>query len=263
MLILIVAILSIPLADTHLYGPALSARNKTAKRVINGIPAPDGRVPWAGQMKAVEDNSNLNNCGVTIISTQWLLTAAHCFYENRESYPNQERQILHFHIDRVIMHPSFQPDNLLNDIALIKLRSQIPIDGTLVAIASLPSDESGNNIPEAGSLNYVVGWGCMQVGGSVVDRAQMIELRTNTQEECVNTFGQDLINDVTRFCAGYFQQNRGVCPGDSGSGLMSFQTQVPMVVDIVSAGDKNRASSLPAKFTRVAPFVSWIRQYVG
>ncbi|KAF6774716.1 hypothetical protein AHF37_06154 [Paragonimus kellicotti] len=154
-------------------------------------------------------------------------------------------------------------DNLLNDIALIKVRNPIPIDGTFIAIASLPPAGNGDNIPEAGSVNYVVGWGCMQVGGSVVDRAQVIELRINPQEECANAFGGDLINDVTRFCAGYFQQNRGVCPGDSGSGLISFQNQTPMVVGVVSAGDKQRASSLPAKFTRVAPFVSWIRQYVG
>ncbi|KAF5404450.1 hypothetical protein PHET_02271 [Paragonimus heterotremus] len=154
-------------------------------------------------------------------------------------------------------------DNLLNDIALIRVRSQIPIDGTFIAIASLPPAGSGNNIPEAGSVNYVVGWGCMQVGGNVVDRAQVIELRVMTQEECVSAFGYDLINDVTRFCAGYFQQNRGVCPGDSGSGLMSLQNQPPMVVGVVSAGDKQQASNMPAKFTRVAPFVSWIRQYVG
>ncbi|KAF7256984.1 hypothetical protein EG68_05623 [Paragonimus skrjabini miyazakii] len=153
--------------------------------------------------------------------------------------------------------------NLLNDIALIKVRSQIPIDGTFIAIASLPPAENGNNIPEAGSVNYVVGWGCMQEGGNVVDRAQVIELRINIQEECANSFGYDLMSDVTRFCAGYFQQNRGVCPGDSGSGLISFQNQTPMVVGVVSGGVKQRASSMPAKFTRVAPFVSWIRQYVG
>ncbi|KAA3670826.1 uncharacterized protein DEA37_0011897 [Paragonimus westermani] len=212
-LIVIVVILSISLADTHLYGQALSVRDKTAKRVINGMPAQDGRVPWAGQMKATEQYSTLNNCGVTVISSQWLLTAAHCFYENREYYPSQRRQILHFHIDHVIMHPTFQPYNLLNDIALIKVRSRIPIDGTFIAIASLPPAGIGNNIPEAGSVNYVVGWGCMQ--------------------------------------------------GDSGSGLISFQSRVPMVVGIVSGGDLQRVSSMPAKFTRVAPFVSWIRQYVG
>ncbi|KAF7256982.1 hypothetical protein EG68_05621 [Paragonimus skrjabini miyazakii] len=214
-------------------------------------------------------------------SLRGLVTCTYITY-----YPSQGGNILHFHIDQVVMHPSFQPpnrirnayvlcrnynvhlmftytDNLLNDIALIKVRSQIPIDGTFIDIANLPPAGSGNNIPEAGSVNYVVGWGCMQVGGNVVNRAQMIELRTNTQRKCVNAFGYDLINDVTRFCAGYFQRNRGVCPGDSGSGLISFQNQTPMVVGVVSAGYKQRAASMPAKFTRVAPFVSWIRQYVG
>ncbi|KAA3676126.1 uncharacterized protein DEA37_0004114 [Paragonimus westermani] len=209
----IVVLHSISLTDIHLWESALNVQNKTAKRVINGIPAQDGRVPWAGQMKATEQYSNLNNCGVTVISTQWLLTAAHCFYENSEYYPSQGGKILHFHIDQVILHPNFRPHNLLNDIALIKVRSRIPIDGTFIAIASLPPAGIGNNIPEAGSVNYVVGWGCMQ--------------------------------------------------GDSGSGLISFQTRVPMVVGIVSGGDPQRASSMPAKFTRVAPFVSWIRQYVG
>ncbi|KAF5395319.1 hypothetical protein PHET_12399 [Paragonimus heterotremus] len=110
------------------------------------------------------------------------------------------------------MHPNFQPHNLLNDIALIRVRSQIPIDGTFITIARLPPAGSGNNIPGAGSINYVVGWGCMQVGGNVVNIAQMIQLRTKTQRKCANSYGYDLMNDVTRFCAGYFDQNRGVCP---------------------------------------------------
>ncbi|KAF7252168.1 hypothetical protein EG68_09271 [Paragonimus skrjabini miyazakii] len=68
----------------QLCAPALSVQSEITKRIVNGSPAPDGKVPWAGQIKVINRNSNLYNCGVTVISTQWLLTAAHCIYYKKD-----------------------------------------------------------------------------------------------------------------------------------------------------------------------------------
>ncbi|KAF5396245.1 hypothetical protein PHET_11000 [Paragonimus heterotremus] len=237
--------------------------NKIEKRIINGSPAPDGQVPWAGQMKAIVRRSNFYNCGVTIISTQWLLTVAHCFNLKAENYRNRMGRILHFHVEQIVIHPNYDRRNWFHDIALIKVRGRIPLDGTYVAIANLPPAGNPNNIPEVGSINYVVGFGCLYVGGDLVNRAHVIGLKTNTKQECASTYGSRYLDQFTQFCAGYFYQNRGTCSGDSGSGLISFRYGQPMIVGVASATNKNDVSNLPAKFMRVAPYVSWIKQYVG
>ncbi|KAF5401639.1 hypothetical protein PHET_04583, partial [Paragonimus heterotremus] len=178
-------------------------------------------------------------------------------------YRNQGRRILHFHAERVVLHPNFQIRGAFHDIALIKVRGRIPIDGTYVAIANLPPGGNPNNFPEVGSTNYIVGFGCMYTGGKAINRANVLELRTNTRQECVSTYGSNVVRDITGFCAGYFHQNRGICSGDSGSGLISLRYGQPMVVGVASAAVRNDMSSFPGKFMRVAPYVSWIRQYVG
>ncbi|KAF5394984.1 hypothetical protein PHET_09019 [Paragonimus heterotremus] len=279
------------MTKTQLCALALNVQNKTGKRIINGSPAPEGRVPWAGQMKAVRNNINWRNCGVTVISTHWLLTAAHCIYHQKKHtqreqimdkrsaarnqsdvlyenslqgyYPNQRRRILHFHAERIVVHPNYQTSVLFHDIALIKVRGQIPIDGTYIAIASLPPAGNSNNVPEVGSQNYIVGFGCRYSGGDVVNRAHVLQLKTNTKQECVYAYGPSLVNYATQFCAGYFNQNTGVCLGDSGSGLISFQYGRPMIVGVASAAVKSDMGNSPGKFVRVASYVSWIRQYVG
>ncbi|KAF7252167.1 hypothetical protein EG68_09270 [Paragonimus skrjabini miyazakii] len=159
-------------------------------------------------------------------------------------------------------YATFLAGGLFNDIALIKVRGHIPIDGTFIAIANLPPAGNFNNIPEVGSNNYVVGFGCMYPGGEAVNRAQVLELKTNTHQECVSIYGS-YVNGLTHFCAGYFNRNRGICPGDSGSGLISLRYGHPMIVGVFSALVPHNPSNFPGKFMRVAPYVSWIRQYIG
>ncbi|KAF6774715.1 hypothetical protein AHF37_06153 [Paragonimus kellicotti] len=49
---------------------ALNVRTKTVKRVINGSPAPDGQVPWAGQMKATDQNMVADSSSIVFMKTQ-------------------------------------------------------------------------------------------------------------------------------------------------------------------------------------------------
>ncbi|KAF7256983.1 hypothetical protein EG68_05622 [Paragonimus skrjabini miyazakii] len=154
-------------------------------------------------------------------------------------------------------------DTAFHDIALMKVRGQIKIDGTYVAIANLPRAENTNNIPEVDSVNFVVGFGCTSTGGEMASRAQLLGLKTNTKEECAYAYSIPFVDHLTHFCAGYFHENRDLCLGDSGSGLISFQHGQPMIVGVFSVLITNDTSNFPGKFMRVAAYVPWIRQYIG
>lgn len=50
----------------------------TNNRVIGGREAKPGRWPWQVDLQAKRVYPNGHVCGGTLISSQWLLTAAHC-----------------------------------------------------------------------------------------------------------------------------------------------------------------------------------------
>jgi len=49
-------------------------RNEQANRITGGSPADRGQFPW--QVALIIDNTYF--CGASLISSTWVLTAAHC-----------------------------------------------------------------------------------------------------------------------------------------------------------------------------------------
>lgn len=100
--------------------------------VINGTDASIENYPWAVSVRFYVNH----NCGGTILSPDWILTAAHCEQEPLETTVQYGTDTITQWGNNVIfakewfVHPDYDFMNISNDIALIRLNGSIPVSAT-------------------------------------------------------------------------------------------------------------------------------------
>jgi len=106
---------------------ALASPILSKPKIINGIQTESQQLPWQVAV-------NYAHCGGTIIDTKWVLTAAHCIMskdgtlidaDRIEITPNlidlNDKNATSYWVEKVYLHPEYNNDAIVNDIALIKL----------------------------------------------------------------------------------------------------------------------------------------------
>jgi hypothetical protein len=167
----------------------------------------------------------------------------------------------HYHVERIIIHDKYTPDNIEYDIALIKLDKPLPFNELKgVAAVKLPTAKNPSQFPPVGKNCVIVGWGCTEAGGEANPKAKFAELEVITNQRCNVVYENGAgLNDDHEFCAGFVNKKIGVCPGDSGSGLVcQSQPDQWTVAGVTSATHGENPGSYPGLFTRVSYFVGWI-----
>ncbi|KAF6773232.1 hypothetical protein AHF37_07885 [Paragonimus kellicotti] len=254
------------------------------KRIINGTRAEDGLYPWIAHLK-FELNGLRYYCGATIISNEWLLTAAHCTWRrgdydkgnpdfwnvqigsttvvvNKMSKQDQQHQPkiakpLHFRVEKIIIHPAHKVGILYYDIALMKIKGRIPYIWKKSVPASLPTGRLSEQWPLMGTKCIIIGWGCTRYGGKRVDTAFVVELEVASAQMCYGFFRVDLGHE---FCAGYHNLGKGTCNGDSGNGLMCEHQGLMTIAGVSSAVHRSEPENFPSIFVRVTAVIDWIRK---
>ncbi|XP_052889995.1 transmembrane protease serine 9-like [Anopheles moucheti] len=255
-------------------------RVKTIHLIHNGVDAKPGHWPWhAAIFHRVQGNLEYA-CGGSIIDEETILTAAHCVYlENgliSESrvlvrvgaiHLTEESEYVQEHtVDEVIAHPSYNSSRFMNDIALLKLTTNITMT-EFVQPVCLWTMEGGQEmlVRRNGSL---VGFGLNEQDAVSTQLKQttigVVDALTCIKSDRVS-FGNQLTSEM--FCAGA-QQGVSACNGDSGGGLFFNVEGKWFVRGIVSFIPLRRGTRLcdPSKytaFTDVAKYMQWIELFVN
>ncbi|KAK3098242.1 hypothetical protein FSP39_017537 [Pinctada imbricata] len=232
-------------------------------RVVGGDPAVEGEWPW---QVSFGDVGGGHFCGGTLISNQWIISAAHCF---ERKVPEDVTVILGEHhqefesgnekfakIDKVIMHPDYsRVHGLPNDIALVKLTSPVDISGHYVRTACTPSEVGVFNEQD---ICYISGWGYTQgTGDNVYLRHLQIEI---TSLNSCNTSWNGVITNK-QICLG--TGTEGACQGDSGGPLVCLRNNQYVLAGATSWGSLTcTADGFPNVYTDIMSYLPWIRGYI-
>lgn len=221
-------------------------------RIVGGTPVLRGQAPYQVSLRT---RMNQHFCGGALLSQNWILTSGHCV-AGRQSNDIMAvggsvslREGTGHNVTNVIVHPEFDAETLLNDIALVQTQTNFPFN-----MIVQPVQIGGQYVTEDVEA-LLTGWGQTSYPGNLSEMLQGINMVTISNEKCMEAHnsseGAPEIQE-TNICAVSAKQT-GACMGDSGSALVSNR----QVVGLVSWGVPC-AQNLPDVFTRVSMYRDWI-----
>ncbi|XP_028982631.1 chymotrypsinogen A [Diachasma alloeum] len=232
--------------------------------IVDGHYAKPGQFPWMAMVHQLLTNAHHIICGGSIISERWVLTAGHCIVKDPQKYlvvfgDIDSRNIVGANYQgpgtsmitrKSVLHPQYKEYEI--DIGLLYMPREIHFGRNIQQIALAGRSYQGHSL--VGKTALIAGWGYTGSKDSV-PKLKWGELSIISNEECSGRWKVHSSQICTEP-----GESGDVCQGDSGGPLMLGTKDGPVVIGIVSFGDKFCPSSAPGVFTRVSAFIKWIRQ---
>ncbi|CAG03182.1 unnamed protein product [Tetraodon nigroviridis] len=250
------------LASAH--GCGIPSIPPVLSRVVSGEDARPHSWPWQVSLQTDSSGHWRHVCGGTLISSEWVLTAAHCIKDEhrlrvelgKHSREAGEEGSLSRSAAVIVAHEDYNILLSRNDIALIKLSSPVSFSD-IVTPACLP--QQGLILPHGASC-YITGWGRLSTEGPQADLLQQALLLVVDHDTCSQGDWWSVLATDKMVCAGGDGIAAG-CNGDSG-GPLNYQTadgfwEVHGVVSFGS-GEGCNVPKKPTVFTQVSSYISWI-----
>ncbi|XP_051525978.1 chymotrypsin-like elastase family member 2A [Myxocyprinus asiaticus] len=246
------------------YGCGLPTYPPVVTRVVGGEDVRPHSWPWQISLQYSSGSNWGHTCGGTLISNEWVLTAAHCIsssrtyrvYLGKHNLKEEEDGSVAIPAGKIIVHEGWNSFIIRNDIALIKLQTPItPSDKIAPACLPVDGDILPNNAP-----CYVTGWGRLYTNGPIADNLQQALLPVVDYPTCsrFDWWGSQVTQNMV--CAGGDGVVAG-CNGDSGGPLNCKGNDGAWEVHgIVSFGSGLSCNyqKKPTVFTRVSAYIDWI-----
>ncbi|NWV42889.1 ACRO protein, partial [Grantiella picta] len=133
--------------------------------VVGGTSVQPGAWPGIVSIQATWENGTWHMCSGVLLSSQWVLTVAHCFARGGDITrwevvigatdltqlgPESELR----HIQRLLVHPPYVPSTARNDIALVELDQPVECSD-YIQLGCVP--DASLRVSELKSC-YIAGW---------------------------------------------------------------------------------------------------------
>nr|XP_009289871.1 transmembrane protease serine 5 isoform X2 [Danio rerio] len=232
-------------------------------RIIGGVEAALGRWPW--QVSLYYNNRHI--CGGSIITNQWIVTAAHCVHKLPQvpswvvyagiitSNLAKLAQYQGFAVERIIYNKNYNHRTHDNDIALVKLKTPLNFSDTIRPVC-LPQYD--HDLP-GGTQCWISGWGYTQPDDVLIPEVlKEAPVPLISTKKCNSSCMYNGEITSRMLCAGYSEGKVDACQGDSGGPLVCQDENVWRLVGVVSWGTGCAEPNHPGVYSKVAEFLGWI-----
>ncbi|MBN3321672.1 ST14 protein, partial [Atractosteus spatula] len=249
-------------------GCGCGSRPRKKSKIVGGGDAQTGEWPWQVSLQMGRYG---HVCGASVISSRWLLSAAHCFQDSesiRYSDPASWKAYMGMRvmnavtssvvtrlIRQIVIHSQYDQYTSDYDIALLELSAPLFFN-EFVQPVCLPANTHSFTSDTSCS---VTGWGVLMEDG---------ELASVLQEATVKLIGHNTCNKLyddavtpRMLCAGNLHGGVDACQGDSGGPLVCLEKgRKWFLAGIVSWGEGCARRNRPGVYTQVVKFSDWIRK---
>ena len=245
--------------------PFFTGIREEQAKIVGGSDASISDFPW--QIYLISGNYQ---CGGSIISPGWVVTAAHCVKNTSgntispsqmaitagSSTPTSSGTI--YYVSQVIPHPNFNSTTLVNDIALLKIIGTINCSDCK-PIKLMNARGVAHGYTDPGKMVWVTGWGLINQALNILPYTlQKAQMPVVSNLVAAGVWGSIPSTDIM---AGYDNGNKDACSGDSGGPMSVYVDGENKLVGIVSWGSSK--CNTYGGYTSVSILESWIRTTTG
>lgn len=254
-----------------------STENKSISiRIIGGDAASISDAPW--QVALLDRNYGSNDydaqiCGGSILSSTWIITAAHCVSDGTSVSSARDLMVLAgkaelsttrlngIAVKQVVVNGEWTGDESAGyDIALIELQKSLSFRSGAIMPINLPNTYAADGQPA-----LITGWGNRITSGydfpTLLNKATV---NTVSHSTCASAYAAESIAILPEMmlCAGTSDFTKDTCQGDSG-GPLAMQVDGRWVLQgITSFGIDCALSPFPGVYTEVFQYLNWINSYL-
>lgn len=265
--------------------PLKKCGHSSESKITGGQNAALGQFPWMALLGArLSNGSLLFICGGTLISDQYVLTAAHCLQQtnavieiirlgehNLDTIKDCEEYcadpVQDYEIEEAISHKEFNlnetQQRFKNDIALIRLKNKVHNYTDSIRPICLPFDVDITG--REGKKYQIAGWGKTDFYNSAGSPIlQFATVNSVLIDECNNLQAREVRNLTDKQLCSEGNRGEDPCKGDSGGPLMEVELQKARIIQvgIVSFGPIPCANS-PSVYTKVSAYLDWILDHIS
>ncbi|CAG9568397.1 unnamed protein product [Danaus chrysippus] len=230
--------------------PTCGVSNATSGRVVGGVNARHGDLPWMGILgyweRSDQRGSNRKiewRCGGSLVSSRHVLTAAHCIHR-KENYlhlvrlgeldldRDDEADAIDVLIQKAVKHEEYDINTFTNDIGLLVLVTEVEF-----------------------------------TGGNTSSHLKVTQLQVVDNRKCKKSYLKyPVMIDDKVLCAEAW--GRDSCKGDSGGPLIQpFYNQEKKVyyfyqIGVIAYGRYCADAGYPGVYSRVTYYMPWIQRQI-
>uniref|UniRef100_H3DNH7 trypsin n=1 Tax=Tetraodon nigroviridis TaxID=99883 RepID=H3DNH7_TETNG len=259
-----------PVSGSTAFSQCGISQPSRSSRIFGGSKSVYGAHPWQVSVQVRPKGTSFSfrhTCGGVLLSSCWVLTAAHCIGATDEfqvvlggvNIDKHEEMDQTIPVIRTIVHENYRDARVAvyNDIALMELQvtdaPHCAKESRFVRTVCLP-----DQMFPAGKECVISGWGATETQrySSHLLNARVF-LISDQRCKAPHVYGNVL--DSSMFCAGTLQGGTDSCQGDSGGPLVCETNGTHYISGVVSWGDGCGQKNKPGVYANVHRFTSWIR----